>query len=206
MVPGLPRGHAVPEGDVVQGDVRVHVGTETANPFLAEGEETERGSFGAVREDAKVLHGGSVPRIRSRVAGGRSAGDRAGHPVPRTPSARRCEQRAGQITAAGPAPGEEPTGQPSSGDYGWQNRGSFTHEPHATHRHWPASTQRTPIAPARVARAPACPAHRVGADDDHVSPDSSRRVAAWPRRRHPHPPDRRTTRNAPSSARTAPTA
>src|SRR5258708_19690641 len=158
MVPGLPRRHAVPEGDVVQGDVRVHVGTETANPFLAEGEDTERGPSGAVREDAKVLHGGSVPRIRSRVAGGRSAGDRAGHPLPRTPSARRCEQRAGQITAAGPAPGEKPTGQPSSRDYGWQNRGSFTHEPHPTHRHCPATTPPTPLPPPPLPTTPPHPA------------------------------------------------
>lgn len=50
----------MPEGDVVQGDIRVHVGTEATNSFLAEGEETERGSFGAMREDAEVLHVGSV--------------------------------------------------------------------------------------------------------------------------------------------------
>jgi hypothetical protein len=59
----------VPEGDVIQSDVGVDVGTEAANTFLAEDLEAQGCSFGAVGEDAEVLHGGSVSLTRCFMMG-----------------------------------------------------------------------------------------------------------------------------------------
>src|SRR6266545_57696 len=65
VVPCLPRGHAEAEGDAVQGHVRMFVTAQPAEPLLAEGEKAKRGAFGAVGENAKVLHDGSGgPRMQ----------------------------------------------------------------------------------------------------------------------------------------------
>ena len=61
MVSSVPGGHAVPEGDVVQSDVGVDVGTEAANAFLAEGQEAEGCSFGAVGEMPRCFMAGPFP-------------------------------------------------------------------------------------------------------------------------------------------------
>jgi hypothetical protein len=59
VVPGIPRGQAACHGDAVHGYIRVFTQPEVfTKPFLAEGSETERGAFCAVRENAKVLHDG----------------------------------------------------------------------------------------------------------------------------------------------------
>ena len=79
MLACLPHGHAVAEGDVVQGHVGVFVTARPAEPLLAEGEEGQRGPLGAVGKQASVLHDGSGgpgpgPGIRGNngpVRGGR---------------------------------------------------------------------------------------------------------------------------------------
>jgi hypothetical protein len=56
VVARFPGGHAVAEGDAIQGDIGVFVTAESTEPLLAEGKKTQGGPFGAVGENAKVRH------------------------------------------------------------------------------------------------------------------------------------------------------
>ena len=60
--PLVPGGHALCQGDAVEGHVRVLVGAEPPEPLPAEGEEAQRGPFRAVREDPKVPHDRNLPQ------------------------------------------------------------------------------------------------------------------------------------------------
>src|SRR4030095_16030698 len=63
VVSRIPGGQAMPECDVVERHVRVHVRTQSADTLLAELEEAQRSSFGTVRENAEVFHDRSMATV-----------------------------------------------------------------------------------------------------------------------------------------------